>query len=78
MSITYHETFSMLADVLFDDGPLSVKELEKRAYRGRVKWAVLAKAAERLGVEEFERDGQKFWRLPSNVVPFLRYGRSAA
>jgi hypothetical protein len=67
----------LLADALFC-APCKVSVLEERARRISLHVNLLARAAISLGVEVFERDGETYWRLPSNVVPFLRNGELAA
>jgi hypothetical protein len=56
---------------LFVEGPRSAAHMEDRARRHNYPRRTLFAAAQSLGVEVFEHDGENYWRLPENIVPFI-------
>jgi hypothetical protein len=56
---------------LFVEGPRSAADIQDRARRHNYPLRTLFAVAQSLGVEVFEHDGEKYWRLPGNVVPFI-------
>jgi hypothetical protein len=56
---------------LFVEGPRPAADMQNRACRNSYPLTTLFAAAQSLGVEVFEHNGEKYWRLPENVVPFV-------
>jgi hypothetical protein len=57
---------------LFVEGPRSAADMEDRARRHDYPLRTLFAVAQSLGVEVFMQDGEKYWRLPDNVVPLIQ------
>jgi hypothetical protein len=58
-----------LIEALLADGPRSVSSLEAKTDNARCR-KLLHSEAKWLPVEEFEKDGERWWRLPADNIEF--------
>jgi hypothetical protein len=63
--------WSEIAYVLLRRGCVPVDGVEFWAHEDGVPLRLIRRAAAKLGVEEFENGGQRYWRLSGKVVPIL-------
>jgi uncharacterized protein YqiB (DUF1249 family) len=60
-----------LIEALLEDGPRSVASLEAKVANARLR-KLMHSEAKWLPVVEFERNGETYWRLPSDNVRLFR------